>query len=214
MGTSIDDVASSVQGLTLGDDPYSTRNQLTFPQEAIQGLDQLVSTIYSRSQSVKALIDHSNNSGNPSIGEVCSLHKQIKKLTEITLNLRTTIDDLTESTESSIVRHLTSLGNQSMAVATRSSPIKKLISHFESAIRDIVQEVLKSTSSRDVLWRAAEACYEQAISPAGSPHADDYFDPLEEACLAWPYDPHFDSESYYEHENQLLVDEDNAAASR
>jgi hypothetical protein len=35
MGTSIDNVLSSVQGLTLGNDPYSTRNQLTSLQEAI-----------------------------------------------------------------------------------------------------------------------------------------------------------------------------------
>jgi hypothetical protein len=62
------------------------------------------------------------------------------------------------------------------------------------------------------LWRAAEACYEQAISPSGTLHADDYFDPLEEACLEWLYDPDFDSERYYEHENQLLVDEDYATA--
>jgi hypothetical protein len=54
--------------------------------------------------------------------------------------------------------------------------------------------------------------YEQATSRSGSLHVDDYFDPLEEACLAWLYDPDFDSERYYEHENQLLVDEEYAAA--
>jgi hypothetical protein len=79
MGTSIDDVASSVQGLTLGNDPYSARNQLTFPREAIQGLDRLVSTITSRAQSVKALMDDANNSVDPSVGDVCSLHKQNQK---------------------------------------------------------------------------------------------------------------------------------------
>ncbi|KAI1521310.1 hypothetical protein PtrSN001A_012206, partial [Pyrenophora tritici-repentis] len=62
MGTSIDDIASLVQGLTLGAHPYSARNQLSFPQEAIQGLDQLVSTITSRARSVKDLIDDVNNS--------------------------------------------------------------------------------------------------------------------------------------------------------
>ncbi|KAH5617774.1 hypothetical protein HBI23_250110 [Parastagonospora nodorum] len=111
MGTRINDVASSVRGLTLGDDLYSARNQLVFPQEDIQGLDQLVSTITTRAQSVKALVNDVNNSVNPSAGEVCSLYKQIKKLTEITFSLRTAIDDLAESTESSIVRRLTSLGN-------------------------------------------------------------------------------------------------------
>jgi hypothetical protein len=82
----------------------------------------------------------------------------------------------------------------------------------KSTIIDIVREVLESTNDQDVLWRAAEACYEQAIRPDGSLCADDYFDPLGEACLAWPYDPDFDSERYYEHENQLIVDEEYAAA--
>jgi hypothetical protein len=206
MGTSIDDIASLVQGLTLGSQPYSARNQLAFPRENIRGLDQLLSTINSRARSVKALIDDAKNSVNPSVGDVCSFHKQIKKLTKITFNLRTTIDDLTESTESSIRRHLTSLGNQRAAVTTRS------FSHFESTIEDIVREVLESTSDNDVVWRAAEACDEKAIRPDGSLRADDYFDPLEEACLAWPYDPDFDSERYYEHENQLFFDGDYAAA--
>jgi hypothetical protein len=212
MGTRINDVASSVQGLTLGDDLYSARNKLILPQEHIRGLHRLVSTITTRAKAVKALVNDANTSINPSVGDVCSLRKQIKKLTEITFSLRTTIDDLTESTESFIVRHLTSLGNQRAAVATRNSSIKELISHFKSPIKDIVREILESTIDQDVLWRAAEACYEQAIRPDGSLCADDYFDPLEESCLAWPYDPDFDSERYYEHENQLLIDEDYAAA--
>lgn len=73
-------------------------------------------------------------------------------------------------------------------------------------------KVLESTNNQDVLWRAVKGCYEQAIRHAGSLRADDYFDPLEDACLAWPYDPDFDSERYYEHENQLIVDEEYAAA--
>jgi len=143
---------------------------------------------------------------------VCSLHKQIKKLAEIALSLRTTVDDLSESTESFIVRHLTSLGNQSMTIATTRSPIQMLLSHFESIIKDIVREVLKSTSNQDVLWRAAEKCYERAISPAGSLNADGYFDLLDKACLESPYAPKFDSERYHEHGNQLIVDGDYTAA--
>jgi hypothetical protein len=212
MGTNIDDIASLVKGLTLRDHPYSARSQLSFPQETIRGLDQLVGTINARARSVKALIDDANHSFNPYVGDVCSLHKQIKKLTEITLNLRTTIDNLTESTESSIVRQLTSISNQRASHATRSFSTEKLISHFESTIKGIVREVVESTSNQNVLWRAAEVCYEQATSRSGSLHADDYFDPLEEACLAWPYDHDFDSERYYEHENQLLVDKEYAAA--
>jgi hypothetical protein len=212
MDTRINDVASSVQGLTLGDDPYSARNKLTLPQEDIRGLHRLVCTVTTRAKAVKALVNDANTSVNPSVGDVCSLRKQIKKLTEITFSLRATIDDLTESTESSIFRHLTSLGNQCAAVATRNSSIKELISHFKSPIKDIVREILESTNDQDVLWRAAEACYEQAIRPDGSLCADDYFNPPKEACLAQPYNPNFNSERYYKHENQLLIEEEYAAA--
>ena len=55
--------------------------------------------------------------------------------------------------------------------------------------------------------------YELAAKLAVRSHsADDYFVPLEEACLGWPYDSNFESEEYYEHENRLDVDEDHAAA--
>jgi hypothetical protein len=91
----------------------------------------LVSIITTRAQLVKALINDANNSVNLSVGDVCSLYKQIKKLTEIIFSLRTTINNLTESTESSIVRHLILLSNQRAAVAIRNSSIKELISHFQ-----------------------------------------------------------------------------------
>ena len=134
--------------------PHATQ-PISFPQDAIRGLDQLVSTITSRARSVKGLIDDANNPVNLSVGDVCSLYKQIRKLTEITFNLRTTIDDLTESTESSIVRHLMSLGNQRAAVAIRSSSIKELTSHFELMIKDIVWE---SSRKHQQSGRLVEGC--------------------------------------------------------
>jgi hypothetical protein len=149
--TRINNVASSVQGLTLRDNPYSARNKLTLPQEDIRGLYRLVCTVTTQAKAVKALVNDANTSVNPSVGDVCSLRKQIKKLTEITFSLRATIDNLTKSTESSIFRHLTSLGNQCAAVATRNSSIKELISHFKSPIKDIIQEILESTNNKDVL---------------------------------------------------------------
>jgi flagellar hook-associated protein FlgK len=114
MGTNIDDIASLVQGLTLRGNP------LSFPQETIQGLDQLVSTINARARLVEALTDDANHSFDPSISDVCSLYKQIKKLTEITLNLMITVGKLTELTEISISRQFTSLSNQRASLATRS----------------------------------------------------------------------------------------------
>ena len=62
------------------------------------------------------------------------------------------------------------------------------------------------------MWKVAEKCYNEVTSPSGNLHADNYFDPLEEACLEWPYDLDFESEEYYEHENRLNVDENYATA--
>jgi hypothetical protein len=182
--TRINNVASLVQGLNLRDNPYSARNKLTLLQEDIRGLYQLVCTVTTRAKAVKALVNDTNTSVNLSVGDVCLLRKQIKKLTEITFSLRATIDNLTESTESSIFRHLTSLGNQCAAIATRNSLIKELILHFKLLIKDIVREILESTNNKEVLWRAAEACYEQAICPDRSLCANNYFNLLKESCLA------------------------------
>ena len=53
---------------------------------------------------------------------------------------------------------------------------------------------------------------EQVAEPCGNLDADHYFTPIDEACLEWPYDPDFESEEYYEHENRLDIDADHAAA--
>ncbi|PVI04182.1 hypothetical protein DM02DRAFT_640077 [Periconia macrospinosa] len=91
---------------------------------------------------------------------------------------------------------------------------KELMLHFDSNIRNLIQEILDSTGDSDVIWRIAEKCYEQASSCFGSLRADAYFDPLEERCLGWPYDQDFESEDYYEHEDKLNTDEEYAAAFR
>jgi hydrogenase maturation factor len=65
MSTRINDVASSVQRLTLGADPYSAREKLILPHENIQELHRLVSTITTRAQLVKALVIDANTSVNP-----------------------------------------------------------------------------------------------------------------------------------------------------
>ncbi|KIV98761.1 uncharacterized protein PV09_09489 [Verruconis gallopava] len=72
--------------------------------------------------------------------------------------------------------------------------------------------VVLHLSDQDVLWKVAEECFNQTVNPCGTLDAEDYFAPLKEACLEWPYDPDFESEEYYEHENRLDVDEDYTAA--
>ncbi|KAF3126287.1 hypothetical protein TWF703_010545 [Orbilia oligospora] len=169
-------------------------------------LIQSAETITSQAQCVKSLADDAKSSVKLPITEVCSLREGIKKLTDITFNLQSTINALNEATERSVIIRLRSLGSQITPI------VSKILSHFDEQIKDIVREVFDKTSDQDVLWKVAEECYNQVVSSSGKLNADDYFATLEEACLERPYDPDFESEEYYEHENRLVIDEDYATA--
>jgi hypothetical protein len=43
----------------------------------------------------------------------------------------------------------------------------------------------------------------RAKTRGGSLDADDYYIPLEESYLAWPFDPDFETDQYYEHQDRL-----------
>lgn len=220
METDIEDIANSVRDLSIvGDTPQdhgqeplrSTHNHRASLQDAIQMLVQPTKTINSQAQYIKSLTDDANFSINLSIPEVFSLHGVIRKLANLAMNLESTVDALTEWEESFVIIHLKSLGSQSAAIMFKGQPpIQELFSHFDKEIRNIVRQVLNNSSDQNRLWRVAEECYKQAASPSGILQADDYFIPLEEACLQSPYDPDFESEEYYEHENRLDEDEDYA----
>jgi hypothetical protein len=55
-------------------------------------------------------------------------------------------------------------------------------------------------------------CYKQAASHSGVLHADQYFVPLEEPLLGWPYHEDYEDEQFYERENRLDIGEDCARA--
>ncbi|PSN60056.1 hypothetical protein BS50DRAFT_604914 [Corynespora cassiicola Philippines] len=207
MGTNVEEIAGSVRDLSIvdaaqdrGQEPLRpARSRPASLQDAVHRLIRYTNTIESKVQSVKSLVEDANSSGNLPITEVCSL--------TITSNIRTTIDALNEAIETSVITNLKSLGNQSSTV------VPKILSHFDEQIKDIVREVLNKTSnSGEVLWKVAEECYKQVTSSSGVLHADDYFVPLEEASLGWPYDHDYEREEYYEHESRLEVNELYAAA--
>ncbi|KAF1954385.1 hypothetical protein CC80DRAFT_567623 [Byssothecium circinans] len=215
METDVEDIVGLVHDLNVADDASQDpghggqgplRSTCSSLQDSVHMLIQSTNTITSQSQTVNSLANDTNSSGNLSIADVCSLRGAAKRLTDISFSLQRTIDALNEATERSVIIRLRSLG----------SPIPttvfKILSHFDKQIKDIIREVLNNTSDRDVLWKVAEECYKQAISRSGSLDADNYFVPVEEAPLGWPYDSDFESEEYYEHESRLEVDENYAAA--
>ncbi|ROV89584.1 hypothetical protein VMCG_09945 [Cytospora schulzeri] len=141
---------------------------------------------------------------SPYTTQVRALHSYINRLAEATRLLNATADRISDLAVCSSVQCLVDSG-------TRSSTIEKLLAHFDQKITLIARKALETSSSGNAhaLLRIAEDCYE-ATRPDGQLDADDYFIPLGEAALGWPYDPDYESEQYYEHEDRLTVDENYA----
>ncbi|KAK5444219.1 hypothetical protein LTS15_010572 [Exophiala xenobiotica] len=184
----------------------STRDQLVPLQTSIRTLYQATNNVTSQVQSVESLANDANSAEGLSIAEVCSLHGEIKKLEKAASNIQAALDALHEVTHHSIFLKLSSYEGRGGIVRN------KILPHFEKQIKDIISDVLNDNGDTTALWKVAEECYDQATKPFGKLDVENYFAPLEEAYLQWPYDPDFESEEYYEHENRLDVDEDYAAA--
>jgi hypothetical protein len=225
MTIEIDDITETVRRLDVAKDtPQQNRqkplrltsSQPASLQAAIQTLIRVTKDVTAKAQSIESLASDAKFSGNLRIPEILSLREGSKTLAQLNSNLQTTIETLNEATENAIIANLTSLGGNKDAETvslSEESLVEELLSHFNEQIRGIVRRVLDSANEKDLLLKVAEECYKQASSPSGVLQADDYFHSLEESCLQWPYDPDFESEQYYEHEDRLILDKDYAVAS-
>lgn len=112
-------------------------------------------------------------------------------------------NDLVNAAERAIVKCVIARGD------AQGGHTPALLRHFDDEIIAIARRVLESESSDAtcLMWKIAEECYNEAAKYSGKLHADHYFVPLEETYLQSPYDPDFESEEYYEHENRLEIDE-------
>lgn len=113
-------------------------------------------------------------------------------------------DSLENATVENIMSRLMSFGDGE-------GDVRKLLLHFEHELKAIVKDTYDDAGwDQNSMVRILEACHNQALR--GDLHVDNYFAPLYEANLASPYDPDFESEAYYEHENRVEVDDDYAEA--
>lgn len=90
---------------------------------------------------------------------------------------------------------------------------KMLLSHFNSKLKGIVRDVINTSSTthdENVIREILDRCHKESISRLGTLHSDDYYIPLDEAALGWPYDADYEAEAYYEHEDRLDLDENYA----
>lgn len=216
MESGIEDIAGLVRNLNIAVDAPQGRGQEPFrstDSDAVSLRDilhmsiQSINAITSHIQSFTSLVEDGNSFGDLPLTEVCSLLKGTEKLTEITLNLQSIIKPLNKVIEDCVMKHIKSLGSQSAPV------VFEILSHFDQKIKQIIRNVvLDDTSDDDVLWKVAEECYRQITNRSGNLDADDYFVPLEEALLGWPYDHDYEREACYRHEDLLDLDEGYAAS--
>ncbi|KAK2763859.1 hypothetical protein FQN54_009477 [Arachnomyces sp. PD_36] len=166
--------------------------------EAIQTLIQSCEDASKQAQQAEALV---RSTQSRSDRFMMKLRKRATALTRITETLR-------DATERHIIAYISSL-------AGPGSLVQKMLQHFTHELRNIVRNVLDSTSDDgNVLRETLEMSYDQALHTSGTLHSDNYFIPLGEASLGWPYDPDFESEAYYQHEDRLALDEGYAEAFR
>ena len=197
-------LVSSIGGLMLTDNGSdSTRPNL--------GRAALVKSVRALAQSAEATATHAQQvePGAPStqtrpdrdIARLSSLRRRAN-------NLASTTATFIDAAEGYVVAYVSSLAGPGTFA-------RKLLSHFDAELKSIARGVLDRTrDDSNALREMLETCYDQSLQTLGALHSDNYLTPLGEASLASPYDPDFESEEYYDHENRLDVDEGYARAFR
>lgn len=215
MALNVNAVTSLVGGLRIADKASETGGQVpghsssTF-QDSIQLLDQAAKIT---TQQARFLASSKSDLNSLDITEVDSLCRIANEVTEATRILDEAASTLRNAAELSVIAHLVSFGGHGGADVRDGSLLQRMLSHFDKEIRSIVRGVLNSSSNGNcVPWKIAEECYNQSASYSGALHPSNYFLERDEACLEWPYDPDFEAEEYYEHEERLAIDEGYARA--
>lgn len=213
MALNINAFASLVDALRIADETPEDDNQVpdysnsTLP-DLIQSLSQSIKIISSQTQQTCSLagsITHLSSLDSTQITSLCRLANEVTEAARI---LDDTVNTLKNAQEILSITSLTSLGGQGGANIRNGSLVQRMLAYFDEQIRIVVRSVLDN-SSNGILWKIAEECYNQASSCSGSLHTSNYCSPRDEA-LERPYDPDYEAEQYYEHEDRMLMDEDYA----
>ncbi|KAJ5085227.1 hypothetical protein N7532_009998 [Penicillium argentinense] len=203
------DLVDSVGGLSLADRTIELTGSTSHcpnptPQAFVEAIRTLIRSLEATSalaQKVETLVRSTHTPSGEGIVELSSLRRRATALSRIT-------ETFSDATERYIIAYIASLAGPGTLV-------QKMLSHFTETLKSITRDIINNTSDdSNVLRETLEMCYGQALHTSGSLHSDNYFIPLGEARLEWPYDPDFESEDYYEHENRLDIDDNYAEAFR
>ena len=202
MPNSLEDLARLMSNVTLTQPSHiSARNEKDEQESALFDGIQKLASVTSKLGTEVDQAQVVNHDGDTLLScRIAAIGSVLKRSAEITR----IVHDL----ENATVRYIMS---RLMSFCGGNPDVRTLLLHFESEVRTVIKETYKDAEwEQDSMVRILEACYVQALS--GNLHVDNYFAPLYEANPVSPYDPDFDSEAYYDHEDRLQIDEDYAEA--
>lgn len=196
-------VVNTFEGLSFADRSISNRSNPT--QDLLKTIRELVTSCQSTSADAAHVGTGIEGTQTPSgeyIARLSTLRREAVALANIT-------EKFSDAVEDYIMAYL-------MSLASPWTLVQKMLSHFSDEVKKIAGNVLddETIGERSVMRRILEECYAQALCDPGTLHPDEYFESLEESSFEEPYDPDFESEEYYEHENRLAIDDSYAEAYR
>lgn len=200
----MDLLSASLNNLDLGTDRQGgtgkTRVELQSALKTLQAQSQRLS---SQVGLVEALV-----SGNDALfedqdtpGMLADLQRAISQFRTLELELNEACAACARLVQRVIISGILSLGN--------ADPLRQeMVKSFEAEINSISHEILMETgnTSDTIRLQVVEKCYFETLR-GGKLDGDNYFGPRHDAALGWPYDPDYESEQYYEHEDRLDIDE-------
>ena len=201
--TSMDDLFNSMRNLSMSnhDSRKAPSNDGSHLDQVNQELLRVSYEMIGRVQELQAALTGDGISFARRVAALSSLQKRTTELAAITSSVRVASKEYMVA--------------QIFSLSKGNTDARRMSLFFEDGISRIVQNVLGiNEDDETTLLRILEECYSQSAHTFGMLHPDQFFDAKEETFLESPYDPDFESEAYYEHENQLQVDESYAESER
>ncbi|KAJ5736771.1 uncharacterized protein N7483_001896 [Penicillium malachiteum] len=202
-----DSLVDSIEGLNLADTitgPSGSASRCSSPaqQAVIETIQELITSLeatLAHAQQAENAIEETHTPSGQGIVKLSSLKRRITALAKTT-------KIISNATEHYILDYITSL-------AGSGTLLQNILPRYTNELECIARNVLDSTGDdNNVLRETLEMCYDQALCTSGTLHLDNHFISLGEASLEWPYNPDFESDDYYDHENRLDIDDRYAEA--
>jgi hypothetical protein len=173
---------------------HTWREEQKTLQEKNQELVLVAETLIRQARQVQTMTEDTDIALDRHVAAIHSLRRKAIEIEAITQSVNDAAEDY--------------IFARILSLASENHDVNDLLLHFQPELRKIVKTVLEATTTNQhALLGILETCYTQSLSQQGVLHSDNYFIPQEEAALCSRFDPDFESEEYYEHENRSQIEQ-------